>query len=98
VRDCRNGGGIDLPDGATAVGPADGRAPDGRAADGWYAALGQPRHHAAHDPQASQSDRRAAALAVRAVFTPQQLAKVAQLKDRMDKLQAEMRGLFEGNE
>jgi Spy/CpxP family protein refolding chaperone len=38
------------------------------------------------------------ALAIRAVLTPEQLAKVAQLKDRMEKLQAEMRGIFEGND
>jgi Spy/CpxP family protein refolding chaperone len=36
------------------------------------------------------------ALAVRAVLTPEQLAKVAQMKDRVEKLQAEMRSLFEG--
>jgi Spy/CpxP family protein refolding chaperone len=38
------------------------------------------------------------ALAIRAVLTPQQLAKVAQTKDRVEKLQAEMRSLFEGND
>lgn len=38
------------------------------------------------------------ALAVRAVLTPQQLAKVAQLKDRIEKLQTEMRSLLEGGE
>jgi Spy/CpxP family protein refolding chaperone len=38
------------------------------------------------------------ALAIRAVLTPQQLAKVSQLKDRMEKLQAEMRNLLHGNE
>jgi Spy/CpxP family protein refolding chaperone len=38
------------------------------------------------------------ALAVRAVLTPQQLAKVAKTKDRMEKLQAEMRSIFEGND
>jgi Spy/CpxP family protein refolding chaperone len=38
------------------------------------------------------------ALAVRAVLTPQQLAKVAETKDRMQKLQAEMRSLLEGND
>jgi Spy/CpxP family protein refolding chaperone len=37
------------------------------------------------------------ALAIRAVLTPDQLAKVSQLKDRMEKLQAEMRSIFEGN-
>lgn len=36
------------------------------------------------------------ALAIRAVLTPEQLAKVSQLKDRMEKLQAEMRSVFEG--
>jgi Spy/CpxP family protein refolding chaperone len=38
------------------------------------------------------------ALAVRAVLTPQQLAKVSQLKDRIEKLQAEMRSLLETKE
>ena len=37
------------------------------------------------------------ALAIRAVLTPDQLAKVSQLKDRMEKLQAEMRSIFEGD-
>jgi len=37
------------------------------------------------------------ALAIRAVLTPEQLAKVSQLKDRMEKLQAEMRSVFEGD-
>jgi Spy/CpxP family protein refolding chaperone len=37
------------------------------------------------------------ALAIRAVLTPDQLAKVSQLKDRMEKLQAEMRSVFEGD-
>jgi len=35
------------------------------------------------------------ALAVRAVLTPAQLSKVAQTKDRLEKLQAEMRSIFE---
>ena len=35
------------------------------------------------------------ALAVRAVLTPEQLAKAAQTKDRLQKLRAEMRGLME---
>jgi len=38
------------------------------------------------------------ALAVRAVLTPDQLAKVRQMKDRIDQLQAEMRTLLEGND
>ena len=38
------------------------------------------------------------ALAVRAVLTPQQLAKVAELKNRFQKLQGEMRGLLEGTD
>ncbi len=38
------------------------------------------------------------ALAIRAVLTPQQLAKVSQTKDRIEKLQAEMRSLFEGTD
>lgn len=37
------------------------------------------------------------ALAIRAVLTPQQLAKVAQTKDRLEKLQAEMRSIFDAN-
>ena len=36
------------------------------------------------------------ALAIRAVLTPEQLAKVAQTKDRVEKLQAEMRSLLAG--
>ncbi len=35
------------------------------------------------------------ALAIRAVLKPEQLAKVAQLKARLDKAQAEMRSIFE---
>ena len=35
------------------------------------------------------------ALAIRAVLKPEQLAKVAQLKSRIDKAQAEMRSIFE---
>ncbi len=38
------------------------------------------------------------ALAIRAVLTPEQLAKVAQLKDRMQKLQTEMRSIFEAKD
>lgn len=38
------------------------------------------------------------ALAIRAVLTPDQLAKVSQLKTRMEKLQAEMRSIFESND
>lgn len=38
------------------------------------------------------------ALAIRAVLTPEQLAKVSQLKDRMQKLQAEMRSVLEGSD
>ena len=38
------------------------------------------------------------ALAIRAVLTPQQLAKVAEIKQRMDKLHAEMRALVEGDD
>jgi Spy/CpxP family protein refolding chaperone len=38
------------------------------------------------------------ALAIRAVLTPAQLAKVAQLRDRVEKLQAEMRSVFEGSD
>lgn len=38
------------------------------------------------------------ALAIRAVLTPEQLAKVSQLKDRMEKLQTEMRTVLEGND
>jgi Spy/CpxP family protein refolding chaperone len=36
------------------------------------------------------------ALAVRAVLTPQQLAKVAQIKNQLQKLQGEMRTLLRG--
>ena len=38
------------------------------------------------------------ALAIRAVLTPEQLAKVSQLNDRIQKLHAEMRSIFEGND
>jgi len=38
------------------------------------------------------------ALAVRAVLTPQQLATVSQLKDRIEKLQTEMQSILGGNE
>ncbi|HVO26615.1 MAG TPA: periplasmic heavy metal sensor [Candidatus Margulisiibacteriota bacterium] len=38
------------------------------------------------------------ALAIRAVLQPEQLAKVAQFKDRMQKLQAEMRSVLEGSD
>jgi Spy/CpxP family protein refolding chaperone len=38
------------------------------------------------------------ALAVRAVLTPQQLAKVAQIKDQVEKLQGQMRSLLDGND
>ncbi len=38
------------------------------------------------------------ALSIRAVLTPAQLAQVSQLKDRMQKLRAEMRSIFEGND
>lgn len=37
------------------------------------------------------------ALAIRAVLTPEQLAKVSQLNDRIQKLHTEMRSIFEGN-
>ena len=37
-------------------------------------------------------------LAVRAVLTPDQLAKVRKMKDRIDQLQAEMRTLLEGSD
>ena len=37
-------------------------------------------------------------LEIRAIMTPEQLAKVAAVKTRMDKLHAEMRGLLEGKE
>jgi len=37
------------------------------------------------------------ALAIRKVLTPEQLAKVAELKQRMDKLHAEMRELMGGD-
>ncbi len=38
------------------------------------------------------------ALSIRAVLTPQQLAQVSQLKDRIEKLHAEMRSIYEGND
>lgn len=38
------------------------------------------------------------ALAIRAVLTPDQLAKAAQLKDRLQKVHAEMRSLLEGED
>jgi len=38
------------------------------------------------------------ALAIRKVLTPEQLAKVAEVKQRMDKLRAEMRELMEGDD
>ena len=38
------------------------------------------------------------ALAIRAVLTPEQLARVAQVKDRVEKLQNEMRAIFEGTD
>jgi Spy/CpxP family protein refolding chaperone len=38
------------------------------------------------------------ALAIRAVLTPQQLAKVSQIKDRLEKLQAEMRSLLKDDD
>ena len=38
------------------------------------------------------------ALAIRAVLTPEQLAKVSHLKDRVETLQTEMRSLLEGND
>jgi len=38
------------------------------------------------------------ALAVRAVLTPEQLAKVNQLKDQLRKLHTEMRSIFEGTD
>ncbi len=38
------------------------------------------------------------ALAIRAVLTPEQLAKVSQLNERIQKLHAEMRSIFEGND
>jgi Spy/CpxP family protein refolding chaperone len=38
------------------------------------------------------------ALAIRAVLTPQQLANVAQTKDRIEKLQAEMQSLLAGTD
>ncbi len=41
-------------------------------------------------------DRLAAALEIRAVLTPEQLAKAAKLKDRVRELHAEMQALFEG--
>jgi Spy/CpxP family protein refolding chaperone len=47
------------------------------------------------DEQLSQ-DRLAAALEIRALLTPDQLAKAQRLKDRVRELRAEMRALFEG--
>jgi Spy/CpxP family protein refolding chaperone len=41
-------------------------------------------------------DRLSAALEIRAVLTPEQLAKAAKLKDRFRELHAEMQALFEG--
>jgi len=38
------------------------------------------------------------ALAIRAVLTPAQLAKVAQIKDRVEKLQTEMRSILDVND
>ncbi len=38
------------------------------------------------------------ALAIRAVLTPEQLTKAAQLKDRLQKVHAEMRSLLEGED
>ena len=38
------------------------------------------------------------ALAIRAVLKPEQLTKVAQLKDRIEKLQTEMHSIFEGKD
>ena len=38
------------------------------------------------------------ALAIRAVLTPEQLAKTAQLKDRLQQLRTEMRTLLEGDQ
>ncbi len=38
------------------------------------------------------------ALAIRTVLTPEQLAKAAQLKDRLQKVHAEMRSLLEGED
>jgi Spy/CpxP family protein refolding chaperone len=38
------------------------------------------------------------ALAVRAVLSPQQLAKVAQTKDQLEKLQTQMRNIIEGSD
>jgi Spy/CpxP family protein refolding chaperone len=47
------------------------------------------------EEQLSQ-DRLGAALEIRALLTPDQLAKVQRLKDRVRELRAEMRALFEG--
>ncbi len=47
------------------------------------------------EEQLSQ-DRLAAALEIRALLTPDQLAKAQRLKDRVRELRAEMRALFEG--
>lgn len=38
------------------------------------------------------------ALSIRAVLTPEQLANVSQLNDRIQKLHAEMRSIFEGSD
>ncbi len=38
------------------------------------------------------------ALSIRAVLTPEQLARVSQLNDRIQKLHAEMRSIFEGSD
>ena len=47
------------------------------------------------EEQLSQ-DRLAAALEIRALLTPEQLAKAQKLKDRVRELRAEMQALFEG--
>ena len=38
------------------------------------------------------------ALSIRAILTPEQLAKVSQLNERIQKLHAEMRSIFQGND
>jgi len=38
------------------------------------------------------------ALSIRAILTPEQLAKVSQLNERIQKLHAEMRSIFEAND
>jgi Spy/CpxP family protein refolding chaperone len=38
------------------------------------------------------------ALSLRAILTPEQLAKVSQLNERIQKLHAEMRSIFDGND